>query len=543
MPYLIFYRRGQELMRVGLDRDEVTVGRSAKAGVVVPDSTVAPVQAALVREGESWRIVDRSGKGTMVDGRSLTSGPLDEGNDITFGAFRATFRRELPDDGEGSAEAETIADGTAEAPALPRELWLLAQEVDGGRQVQVKLGSEAIVGSSAACSLCLSHPTVSARHARVGRQEGRLVLQDLGSTNGVRVNGMRVYEAELSIGARVRIGVFDVWVAGSRPAAEPVVAHFEGIISADPTMKSICAQIDRVAASNAPVIVFGETGTGKELIARAIHRRSARSGCSLIPINCGAIAHELMETELFGHEKGAFTGAGTARKGALAEADGGTIFLDEIGELPVDLQPKLLRAVELGEVKPVGASRPSAVDVRYVCATHRNLAAEVRTKGFREDLYYRLAVATLHLPPLRQRRNDLMALWNHFMRTLSPPGMVPTLSDEAHALLEGHSWPGNVRELRNVAQRALLVAEGPTLRSGDIRFDPRWATRPLGENVVDPCLMTLDEVEKRSIEIVLASVGGNKNQAAKQLGIARSTLFKKIGDYGLSKAGDEREDA
>ncbi len=541
MPYLIFFRRGQELMRVALDRAEMTVGGGAGADVVVPDPAVAAVQAALVQVGDRWRLDDRSGQGTAVCGKRTDSAWLEEGTDVAFGGYRAIYRDNLSDFAADAHAAKTLADGL-DAPTLPREVWLMAQEPGTDRQLQIALGPEIEVGSGDACGLRLPHPTVSARHARIGRQDGRIVIQDLGSKNGVRINGVRSYESELPLGVRARIGVWDVWVASARDERPKGVESFEGIITADPAMKQILAQIDRIAASKVPVVVFGETGTGKELVSRAIHRRSGRGGAPLIPINCGAIAHELMEAELFGHEKGAFTGAGTARKGALAEADGGTIFLDEIGELPLDLQPKLLRAIELGEVKPVGASRPGTVDVRYVFATHRNLADEVGARRFREDLYYRIAVATLHLPPLRQRRGDVMVLWQHFMKTLSPPDMIPTLAPGAEARLAHHDWPGNVRELRNVAQRALLVATGPELREDDIQFDPRTAGRAaLGENAIDPRGMTLQQVEKSAIEIVLRSVKGNRNAASRQLDIAKSTLFKKIAEYGLGGGGDSDE--
>ncbi|MHB8416586.1 MAG: sigma 54-interacting transcriptional regulator [Myxococcales bacterium] len=535
MAYLVFYRRGQELMRVLLDRPRVTIGRSSGADVVVPDPLVAPMQAAIEQEGDAYSLVDLSGKRTLVAGEPVERRRLEDGIDVSIGSFQAAFREELEDvDGSGT-QTETLAAGES-GPALPKEVFVLAQEVGGGPSRQVPLGAGITIGSAAAVGLHLDHPTISAKHARISRQDGRLVLQDAGSTNGIWLNGMRLYEAELPLGVRFRVGPWDVWAAGAAGAVrKPGAEHFEGILSQDPGMRAIFGQIDRLAQSNAAVVVTGETGTGKELVARAIHRRSKRSGGSFIPVNCGAIAHELMEAELFGHEKGAYTGAVSDRMGALQEADGGTLFLDEIAELPKELQPKLLRAVELGESKPVGASRPGTVDVRYICATHRHLAAEVRAHRFREDLFYRLAGVTLQLPPLRARRGDLALLWGHFLETLAP-GQALRLSDRAREKLEQHRWPGNVRELRNVAQRALLTSVGTEIGAEHILFDEATPSGAQADQI-DPHGMTLEQVEAAAIAAILRETRGNRRLASKQLGIAKSTLLKKIADYGLKREG------
>ncbi|HUB09604.1 MAG TPA: sigma 54-interacting transcriptional regulator [Myxococcales bacterium] len=535
MPYLVFYRRGQELMRVALDRPRMTVGRSSSADVVVPDQNAAPMQAAIVQEGGRFALVDLSGGRTEVAGKPVERQPLSDGMDIAVGSFHATFREVLEDIGGVTSKIDTLGSGDDDGPSLPKEIFLTAQEVGGGKPIQVPLGSSVTIGSASAVGLRLDHPTVSGKHARVTRQEGRLMLTDVGSRNGTWLNGMRLYEAELPLGVRFRIGPFDVWASGAAPTRKEQAEEFEGILSQDPGMRAIFAQIDRVAQTNASVVVTGETGTGKELVARAVHRRSRRAGASFIPVNCGAIAHELMEAELFGHEKGAYTGAVSDRAGALKEADGGTLFLDEIAELPRDLQPKLLRAVELGEIKPVGASRPGTVDVRYVCASHRNLSSEVRAQRFREDLFYRLAVATLQLPPLRQRRGDLSLLWAHFLEKLAP-GQKLRLSDGARRKLEEHRWPGNVRELRNVAQRALLTSASSELGPEHILFDEA-GMNGAGAGLIDPRGMTLEQVEASAIAAVLRQLQGNRRLAAKQLGIAKSTLLKKIADYGLKHEG------
>ncbi len=538
MPYLVFYRRGQELMRVLLDRARTTVGRNSGADVVVPDPLVAPLQAAIERDGEGYRLIDLSGEKTSVRGARVATTAIADGTAIAFGSFQAFFQDELPEGAADPSQAKTQVTGVDE-PALPRELWLSAQQVGGGfAPGHVAVGSAVEIGSSSSAGLRLEHATVSSHHARLTREEDRLVLQDLDSTNGTWINGVRIREVELTPGARFRVGPWDIWVDAKRPGAPTDAEDFEGLISADPGMRAIFAQVDRVALSNAPVVITGESGTGKELLAVAMHRRSLRAGATLVPINCGAIAHSLIEAEIFGHEKGSYTGADTVRKGALLEANGGTLFLDEIGELPLDLQPKLLRAVELGEIKPIGAGKPSRVDVRFVCATNRNLGDEIRLHRFREDLFFRLAVVTLQLPPLRQRLGDVPLLWAHFMRKLGTTTVPLALSDAARAKLLDHRWPGNVRELRNVAQRALLTCMATVIGPEHIVFDAHTLDQTAGAGqTVNPVGLTLAQIEAAAIEINLRHFKGNRRAVTKQLDIAKSTLLKKIADYQLERVG------
>jgi DNA-binding NtrC family response regulator len=287
-----------------------------------------------------------------------------------------------------------------------------------------------------------------------------------------------------------------------------------------------------------------------------VHARSARADAAFIPVNCAAISKELIESELFGHEKGAFTGAMGPRRGAFEEADGGTLFLDEIGELPLDLQAKLLRALESGEIKRVGASRPTIVDVRIVAATNRDLMADARDGRFREDLFYRLCVIPLTLAPLRSRRGDILMLAEHFVKAFSPRNQTVRLSERAAQLLVEHAWPGNIRELRNVIHRALLLRRGPNIEDSDITFDgrgpamPQVAAPPAAQSepgTVTPGAaapgpfeytpgLTLDQALQRAeraiIESALRKFANNRERVAKELAIARSTLFKRLKEWG-----------
>ena len=273
--------------------------------------------------------------------------------------------------------------------------------------------------------------------------------------------------------------------------------------------------------------------------ALAVHARSNRADRPFVPVNCAAISKELIESELFGHEKGSFTGATNARKGAFEEADGGTLFLDEIGELPLDLQPKLLRALESGEIKRVGASRPMHVDVRVITASNRDLLLASRNHKFREDLFYRLCVIPLHLSPLRSRRGDIVPLGEHFVQSFSPRGQVVCFSPSAVERLMEHSWPGNVRELRNVVHRALLLRKGPTIEQGDLSFDQELNPET-GLSVPElPRGMSLEQMlailERQIVEMALKRCRNNRERVARELGIARSTLFKRLKEWGLTR--------
>jgi len=310
-----------------------------------------------------------------------------------------------------------------------------------------------------------------------------------------------------------------------------------GLLARDPALSPALELLGRAAPSSLPVMILGESGTGKEVAARAVHDLSARRGGPFVPVNCGAISRELAEAELFGHEKGSFTGAVTSAPGAFGAADGGTLFLDEIADLPAPLQVKLLRALEAGEVKPVGAARPRSIDVRVVCATHQDLRSRVREGAFREDLFYRLRGVTVELPPLRARPADILPLAEHFL----PPRH--TLAPDARARLLAYRWPGNVRELRHVVQLAALLSESQVIRAHALRFDASeepWQPRvceaeapQLPQSAVDLRGRSLGELEELAIRSAMERHGGNRRAVSQELGIARSSLLRKLDAMGL----------
>jgi DNA-binding NtrC family response regulator len=288
----------------------------------------------------------------------------------------------------------------------------------------------------------------------------------------------------------------------------------------------------RVASSDATVLILGESGTGKELVARALHQSSPRAAGPFVPVDCGAIAEGVLESELFGHARGAFTGAQTARRGLFEEAAGGTLFLDEIGDVGPGLQARLLRALQEGTIRRVGTNEAIPVDARVVAATNRDLEAAVKAEKFREDLYYRLNVVTIRIPPLRDRREDVPLLSEHFAAKHGR-GEGATVSTEARELLMSYDWPGNVRELENVIARALALNPSGVVVPADLPDRLRQVTAPepaKGLPLPSGFRPTLDELGRRYASVVLAECAGNKTKAAEVLGIDRKTLYRILGE-------------
>jgi len=325
-----------------------------------------------------------------------------------------------------------------------------------------------------------------------------------------------------------------------RPAAiAPAQLAPDGLVGRSGGMLAVYKQIALACSSPSPVLVAGETGTGKELVARAIHRHGPRGSRPFVPINCGALPEGLLESELFGHVRGAFTGAVADKKGLFEQAHGGTLFLDEVGEMSPALQVRLLRTLELGELRPVGGSRVLTVDARVIAATHRDLEQAVREGGFRQDLFYRLNVLTVRVPPLRERREDVPLLAAHFLAGFAARGhATASLTPAAAAALAAHDWPGNVRELENTLERLAVGARGGTIDVGDLpgSFHRRPARL---EEPLFAGLPTLEEMEKRYLRHVLAEVKGNRSRAAELLGIDRRTLYRMAERFGLDLGEDE----
>jgi transcriptional regulator with PAS, ATPase and Fis domain len=432
------------------------------------------------------------------------------------------------------------------------------------------------IGAQEGNHFVLTDSTVSRRHAEITRTPEGLVLRDLGSRNGTFVGAVRIKEVYLGDIRSFRVGRTEMEfelldeVVDIVPARETT---YENIVGQSVAMRETFSVIDRVARTELTVLVTGETGSGKELVSRAIHQRSPRKSGPLVVFDCGAVARSLVESELFGHVRGAYTGAVADRPGVFEQANGGTIFLDELGELPLELQPTLLRVLEQREVRRVGDRKVRSVDVRVVAATNRDLQALVKEGKFREDLYYRLAVVEIGLPPVRERLEDLPMLIEHILGTASFEHSVRGVTLDVLQLFEAYHWPGNVRELRNTLLRAIPFCAGdlidmqalpaalkverpaPAARSSEGSSEAGESSEPSFDNLSEtggtPSLEGLslkeakdrlnDAFEKRYLQDLLERCEGNLSKAARDAGVDRKTIARMLKRHGIqssAKGGD-----
>jgi two-component system response regulator AtoC len=446
------------------------------------------------------------------------------------------------------------------------------------------------LGRAPDVTVTLDHPSVSRSHAQL-RTTPRLLVRDLGSANGTWIKGQRLEgdeSLEIEPGEVIRLGDVSVWIeqraadraqSSGEQALQKAAHKLSGapVVLEDEAMKALYELVDRVAPGAINVLMLGETGVGKEIVARAIHFRSARAPRSFVGINCAAVSEELLESELFGHERGAFTGATSPKPGLLENAAGGTVLLDEVGELSLSSQAKLLRALEERKVYRLGSLKPHEIDVRFLSATNRDLEQEVEAGRFRRDLFYRLNGVSLRIPPLRERVREIEPLARRYVRFYSSSlgRSAPALLPDALEALGRYRWPGNIRELRNVIQRAVLVCAdapisaahlllhtetepkvdvgetvyaepatdtSPTARRRAARTTDRLAVAdedPLPEHVEIPANATLKEamvaLERNKILSTLKACAGNQTRTAKELGISRNTLLRKLDRYGVPR--------
>jgi two-component system, NtrC family, response regulator GlrR len=409
------------------------------------------------------------------------------------------------------------------------------------QEVIVPLGMDPVVfGTSPECDVVLDDAHVSRRHCELRLEEGGLVLRDLGSKNGTFVNDVEVRESVLRPGNVVRVGQ---WQLAVRVTGTPVVlplsggARFGEAVGGTLVMRALFARLEVAAATDETVLLLGESGTGKELIAQAIHDASPRKSGPFAVFDCSAVAPTLIESELFGFVRGAFTGAERDRVGILEQAQGGTLFLDEIGELPPDLQPKLLRALESRQFRRLGSNAWQGFDARIVAATHRDLAARMKSGAFRQDLYYRLAVIEARVPPLRERRDDIELLAERFLADMNPPLTFHDLPASSLAMLRAHDWPGNVRELRNTLSRLAIFRD-----MSQTLFDSSGQAREGAPPTEDPLLrlplrdarqQVIEKFEQTYLAAQLKAHGGNVTRAAEAVGVSRQFLHRLLERYRI----------
>ncbi|MCC6276367.1 MAG: sigma 54-interacting transcriptional regulator [Oligoflexia bacterium] len=388
------------------------------------------------------------------------------------------------------------------------------------------------IGRDPTTLICISDPTLSLFHCQIEKRPFGFFIRDLKSRNGTFLNGSRVTEAQLLEDARIQVGNSEFSFRSLKPPEE---VQDLPVQSKNPVLLSQLRSIQFVANSDMPVLIQGESGSGKEVMARLIHDQSLRSKGPYITVNCSALTESLVESELFGHMRGSFTGATSDRKGAFEAAKGGTLFLDEIGDLPINLQPKLLRALENKEIRPVGSDRIVRTDVRIITATHKNLESLVAEGLFRADLFYRIHVIRLRIPSLRERMEDFEDLLYQFCREMRVRFSVSAIEN-----LKKHTWPGNIRELKNVVARAKALFGNRSIQLehlNDIVDRPILNTPPAQGPVFSSGSPVLKELERELIKARLRANGGNQRRTAFDLGIPKSTLHDRIKAYQIDVKG------
>ena len=537
-----------------VDGGEVTFGRSRGAIVSVKDDDVSRLHARVKRAGDAIEVEDLGSRnGTWVNGERITAARrLAAGDEIKMGSILAVvgrtsgLRRARPVSDAEAGEARLAAEvdravryrrpvtfalvrfaGGAVDPALDaiagilRPMDLIA-DYAGDDHLVILPELDRAAGAGALASI-----VSAAQQAGATVKTGTAVAPDDGTTADTIIAALR---ASLHGGKPPGTGAG----AAVTAAAPPVTQG--GPIVLDPVMQRVYKLVAKIAESSITVLILGETGVGKELVAEAIHVGSARRAGPFIKLNCAALPETLLESELFGHERGAFTGAERRKQGFFEAADGGTLFLDEVGEMPLSLQAKLLRVLEGKVITRVGGTAETAVDVRVVCATHRDLHADARTGRFRQDLLFRVGGFTVAVPPLRDRRSEIVPLAEHFARIAAADQRraPPALSPEARDALLAYRWPGNVRELENAIERALVLCED-TITLADLPDRLREVAPRGGPGVgaAGDIQGQLEEVERTAIAAALAAHGDNQTRAARALGLSRRALIYKMEKYGL----------
>ncbi len=512
------------------------IGRADFCDVALPDDHVSRTHCFIDRNREGKvLIVDRSRHGTFLNGKRIKNAIIHDGDRVDVANF--SFKLQLKPGPVPSTRStphprnpvhEQILGG---GPDGIETIQLSLRVLDGplaGKATPIKLPDTTVGSGDSAVNLNL--PGLVPQHFRLLVNQGRTII--LPKNGAVTLDHRRIRGLfPLSPGETFTAGETSFQVVPYRKEEQPESTSFHEMIGVSKAMRRVFGLLHRMAAHPETVLLTGDSGTGKELAARGLHAYSARPDGPFVAINCGAVTESLFESELFGHEKGSFTGATSRRDGAFHQADGGTLFLDEVGEIPLSAQPKLLRALESGEVRRVGSDRPSFPDVRVIAATNRNLIADVERGTYREDLYFRLAVLTVRLPPLKERPEDIPVLAAKICSAFKP---VPAqISDKAMKLLLAHTWPGNVRELRNVLTRAYVLG-GHYIEPDTLSFTPVSLNTISRSPTPDPDV-TSEEAERTLCRAALHRHGGNRAAAARELGLPRTTFIYKIRRLGLEQ--------
>lgn len=552
MPEVLVYHKGKKFFNMPLDERPLTIGRSSQNDLILAGEDVSRQHAKIENRAGRYWIKDVSARGTFLNGeRVVDAQPLKGRDKIGIFEWQLEYCDTAPLENTDFIRRKTqLTRLASEMDADPTRVLefgpdasevrtlkpcLIVENAEGVRSQHQMRKKLLVIGSSPEADLVLDDAYVSKSHLSLKLTDRGFIATDLESTNGTFANGAKIREMHIVENQELILGQTKI-ILGFHADAAGVVKPFSegefcGMTGKSGAMKLLFAKILKAAPTDMTVLIRGETGVGKEMVAQALHDLSGRKEGTLVAINCGAISQTLIESELFGHEKGAFTGAAERHLGAFEQAHRGTLFLDEVGELSLEAQSKLLRVLEYGKLRRVGGLQDVQVDVRIVAATHRDLGRMVTEGKFREDLFYRLLVLPLEVAPLRERKEDITELAERFLRHAAGP--KKTLSPEAIEKILAYSWPGNVRELKNAVFRALALSESSLISAQDVAFIALPSSTAISDDAFRRRRAIEGFEEAQRIREVLKLCDGDKIKAAGVLGVGRSTLFRKLKGYGI----------
>ncbi|MGC9043042.1 MAG: sigma 54-interacting transcriptional regulator [Myxococcota bacterium] len=523
-------REGVEKIIVRIEKGEFRVGASLLCDISIPQSGLDDFHFEIIAKGNTYLLRPLAKGRISINNKEIEKETtLKDDDRIKAGNLDFHFHVK----GTTSSGSTAILQEDSEE-SIQKRAYLVILSDEGEKVFEINSKGQTTLGSGEKADIRIKDKYVSENHCTFFVYRNTYFIRDNLSKNGTFVNGVRTREAEVKSGSVIRVGktelLFRIESTGHGVAIEDT-DEFCGIIGFSVQMKELFGLIKKVAPTDIPVLITGESGTGKELVARAIFKNSRRVDKVFIPLNCSSISREVMESELFGHIKGAFTGAISNRKGIFEEATDGTVFLDEIGDMPIDLQAKILRTIEYGEVRPVGSNKPIIVNTRIISATNKDLLRASRSDQFREDLYYRLGVVHLYIPSLRERREDIIPVAEAFLRRFAPSREIH-LTQGAKEKLLAYNWPGNVRELKNVIIRSILFSKENTIDDSAIIFQSTGLKDYM--NYADRFIRVkpLVQVEREIISNAMNIYNGDLNLVAKRLDISVSELKEKLKSYG-----------
>ncbi len=532
MAELIFSYRGEQIFRHRIVNHETTIGRNTNCDIHLSNNYISKLHCKIIKQLNNYTIRDESLNGTLLNSKNIEKEiTLSENDLITIGDWQITFTS-----GSKNDICKTVIVPTKSTKILNfdcntnnlefERIKVRVYSGNGSKDKKFFDSTPILVGSSDICDLTIDDPYISKKHCVIYRHNGHYILKDLQSSNGTIIHERRIDEEVMPVRTTALLGKTTLKITieeTTERITESPEDRLESIIGKSQRIQYIYSIIKRTAPSDSTILITGESGTGKELAAQAIHRLSTRGDKPFVALNCGSIPETIIESELFGHERGAFTGAVGTHKGVFEQTNGGTLFLDEIGEMPHHLQTRLLRVLENKTIRRVGGDADIPINVRIVAATNQDLKSLTNSNKFRLDLYYRLMIIPVHMPPLRERVSDIELLTKHFIDELSPNNVDITIT--AIDKLKAHLWPGNVRELKNVIQRALLFCCDCFIKPEDIELYSDH------ENELPP--VKLEFQEKESITKALKQFEGNQAKVSRYLGIARTTLRKKLNKFNI----------